>query len=302
MRRVVQGVHRGVQEGRGLTYRTYLKALSIAAAIALIVIANLGVLDQAGARYAEDGLKRALIAYGVARGLNGVISVAQGTEVAVEPAGVGVTFKPGEILDPLNDLIERFSWILLISGTSLGIQRVLLNVASATSFTIFVSVVVLAWVCVIWRPRSVPDPIRAFVRGAALVLLVARFAIPVAALASEALYQAFLEPQYTESTRKLDETAATIKRASDEPEQPGPREPASILDTALRAYRSARDAVDIQERIDVLGEAAADVGEYTIDLIVVFVLETIVFPLLFLWLALQLARRLLRAEARPSAP
>ena len=41
----------------------------------------------------------------------------------------------------------------------------------------------------------------------------------------------------------------------------------------------------------MLKDAAADVGAYTIDLIVVFVLQTILFPLLFLWLAAQLLKR-----------
>ena len=79
-----------------------------------------GWLDNSGRTYTEDGIKRALATYAIARGLNGVISVAQGTEVAVEPVGVGVTFTPGQILDPINDLIERFSWIVLASSVSLG--------------------------------------------------------------------------------------------------------------------------------------------------------------------------------------
>ena len=66
----------------------------------------------------EQAFSRALIGYAIARGLNGAISVAQGTEVAVQPAGIGLNFAPGEILDPINDLVERFSWIMMLAASS----------------------------------------------------------------------------------------------------------------------------------------------------------------------------------------
>jgi hypothetical protein len=59
--------------------------------------------------------------------LNAVISVAQGTDVAIEPAGVGVKFSPGEILDPINDLVEKFSTLMLFASISFGIQKILIT-------------------------------------------------------------------------------------------------------------------------------------------------------------------------------
>src|SRR5690349_8497107 len=54
--------------------------------------------DGRATRQVEDGLKRALATYAAARALNAVISVAQGTEVALEPGGVGVVLAPGQVL------------------------------------------------------------------------------------------------------------------------------------------------------------------------------------------------------------
>ena len=42
------------------------------------------------------------------------------------PAGVGVTLSIGELLDPFNDMVERFSWVMLLTSVSLGIQKILL--------------------------------------------------------------------------------------------------------------------------------------------------------------------------------
>ena len=99
----------------------------------LLVIAALaitGAADDVSREFADDALKRALATFAVARTLNGVISVAQGTEVAVEPGGVGVVMTPGQILDPVNDLVERFSSVMLVAASSLGLQIVLLEILS----------------------------------------------------------------------------------------------------------------------------------------------------------------------------
>ena len=84
--------------------------------------------DDYGTKYTDEGFERSLVSFAIAKGLNGAISIVQGTEVALEPAGVGVILTPGQILDPANDLIERFSWIMLICTISLGIQSILLNI------------------------------------------------------------------------------------------------------------------------------------------------------------------------------
>ena len=76
--------------------------------IALVLVAIMSVtpfMDQRAAADYETLFQRALVTFALARTINGVISVVQGTEVALQPAGVGVTLTPGEILDPVNDLV-----------------------------------------------------------------------------------------------------------------------------------------------------------------------------------------------------
>ena len=83
--------------------------------ISLIALSWTQLLDQPAQAGTAATLKRALATYAIARGLNGVISVAQGTEIAIQPVGVGLTISAGEILDPLNDLVEHFSWLVLVA-------------------------------------------------------------------------------------------------------------------------------------------------------------------------------------------
>jgi hypothetical protein len=85
--------------------------------IVLAVALNwLPALDKQAQVYLSATIENNAIVFGVVRTLNGVISVVQSAEVGIGVAGVSV----GEILDPINDLIERFSGLLLITLTALA--------------------------------------------------------------------------------------------------------------------------------------------------------------------------------------
>ena len=114
------------------------------------VLAVTPVLDQRAAQNYESLFQRALVTFALARTLNGVISAVQGTEVALQPAGVGVTLTPGELLDPVNDLVERFSWLMLGATVSLGVQQVLLELFLSSSGR-------RSWYCKWGLSRSLPE-------------------------------------------------------------------------------------------------------------------------------------------------
>jgi len=78
----------------------------------------------------DAGLKRALISFASARALNAVISVIQGTEFSIQPIGVGVTLTSGQVLDPVNDLIEQFSTLMVVASVAFGVQKVLLAIGA----------------------------------------------------------------------------------------------------------------------------------------------------------------------------
>lgn len=275
-----------------LGWKTILSCLILL----LAVLAWRGDVDDLGRDYTEAGLGRALLTFGVARGLNGVISVAQGTEVAIEPVGIGVVLAPGQILDPINDLVERFSWIMLASATSLGMQKMLLEIMAWPGLTLLLGALLAAALVLVWWPRLPAGGAARAIYRLALVLLILRFAIPSIAIANELLYDIFLEPQYSASRAQLERTADVIGDINREALPPADVEKStSWLDSAKRAYASAADAMNVERRIESFRQAAAEVSEHVINMIVVFVLQTILFPLLFLWLMLHAIKAAIRA-------
>ncbi|WP_428609918.1 hypothetical protein [Sedimenticola sp.] len=264
----------------------------------LVALVQDGSLDRIGHEQTEAGFKRALLVFAVSRGLNGVISVAQGTEVAVEPVGIGLNFKPGEILDPINDLVERFSWVMLASSASFGMQRILLDVMASPWLTSGVIWAVLALLWVIWWPgkRSLGG-VGQWICRLAFALLILRFSISLIAIGSERFYQAFLEPQYSESRGQLELAATHIGEVNRElqPDLP-PAEDTSLLERAKRVYDSATKSIDLEARMAAFNQAAANISEHAINMIVVFLMQTVLFPLFSLWLLWQLLKRVLRAR------
>lgn len=266
---------------------------AIAVVVALLAVAYQGIADEYGHRYTQQALKRALVTFAIARGMNAVISVAQGTEVSIEPAGVGVNFTPGQILDPLNDLVERFSWVMLLSATSLGIQELLLTIFSAKFFTLSLALLGGLTLLVVAIPKLAGHPLRHTMVRLLALMLVLRFVVPVMALSSEGLYNAFLAERYDNSThnvQQVTERIGELNRSNETAAQPPADE--SLMDSAKRLYQSTVSTLDVSSYVDRYQKAAADVSEQIINLIVVFVMQTILLPLLFLWGLVQLVRRL----------
>jgi len=247
--------------------------LLTAAIVLAAVIAWLPTADSVSAGYVDSAFKRALVGYALARGLNGVISVAQGTEVALQPAGVGVNFTPGEILDPINDLVERFSWIMMLASSSLGVQKILLSMSAWQGLLIALSVVGLSVIASIYLFRSPPW----------------RQAL------HDWVYRTFLASDYVAATAELDRAREAITKINEEvQEERQQEEPDGLLERARDVYRAVKSSIDIDKRLDEYKLAAESISENTLRLIVVFMMQTLVFPLIFLFVLLGLLRRLTR--------
>jgi hypothetical protein len=272
-----------------LVNRIILTAL----AVAVIGIAFLGLIDKQGEVYTDAAFNRALITFGVARGINGVISVAQGTEVAVHPAGFGVNFTPGQILDPINDIIEQFSWVMLASTASLGIQKMFLTMSSSWISSAILAVLLVIAVITLWWPGVLSPSQRLFTKRVLLVVVFIRFSVPIAAIGSELLYDVFLAQQYTESTEKLEQTKEAISSLSQQTQaEIAENVDEDMIDKAKKWLNSASQAMDMDARFQQYADAAAEATRHTINLIVVFVIQTVIFPLLFLWVVYRFLKEL----------
>lgn len=272
---------------------------------ALLLLCWWPALDTAAEAQIDASLKRALAAFAIARGIDAVISAAQGTEIALQPAGVGLTLSPGELLDPVNDLVERFSGIMLMASASLGLQKLLLNVSGWTPLWVVLSIAIAAFLLLRMDGRQGARVGLDWLRPLLLVLLIVRFAVPLSALASEAAYRAFLADEYEQASSLLRSEGDAIGKAASrdsaiplpaKPVKPArPSTPPTLLERTRQWFGETRDAIAnkidvraaLERKMQHLKEIASEMTEKIIELIAIFIIQTLVFPLLFLWLSWQ---------------
>jgi hypothetical protein len=155
--------------------------------IALLIVSWWGAVDNLAAYVNGESIKDAAIIYGVARSINGVISLIQSAEIGPIYASV----RPGELLDPMNDLIERFSSVMAWSLSSLVLQKVLLSVFSSYSFKVIFTICCALMFVLKWLPLSAHIVARAW----SLFLIVAslRFSIAIVCALTAAVDQGFIQ-------------------------------------------------------------------------------------------------------------
>jgi len=217
-----------------------------------------------------------LSVYAVLRGLNAVISTAQGTELSIEPMGVGMTLTPGEILDPLNDLIEQVSTVLLFASASIGIQKIILNL---TDIALLRWALVMFVVCVIALVASQKLSYKhqqSMIR-IVLFLTVLRLVVPVMVLSSGAM-QSWLEAEREQSVATLVTAENNIQKLN---QSNATQEKTGWFESITSKFQLS----NLFSSIEIKAEQAVTAS---ISLLAQFVFVFILIPILFMWLAYRL--------------
>ena len=245
--------------------------------LAMVALSWSQALDNAASNATTTTFKRALSIAALARTFNGVISVAQGTEIAVQPIGVGITITLGEILDPINDLIERFSMLALVASVSLGLQITLTEIMSSAWLSGLMSVAILTYLVFMWRNPATPAA-RMALRVSGTVIF-ARFLLAVAMLATHWLDVAFLQERQEKAVAEITATTQAIVQLQDESSsvEVNTDEP-DLFDKIDDFLKSSRQAFDINSQLDALKARVEGSVEELIHLIVIFLLQTLVLP------------------------
>ncbi len=256
------------------------------ALLALVAIATwISPLDQPAGEGVEAGLKRAFVTFAAARGLNAAISVAQGTELTFG-VGASATFSVGEVLDPINDLVEQFANLMLLATVSFGIQEVLLTIGQHYTLKIALTALVLVCGGLYWFGRLRPG----WLNSLLVLALMVRFAIPVATVGTEALFHTFLEQRYQASEQVIGNATASV---NDMTPAPG-----AAAEQEKSWWESTRDQFDFSKKIASLKLSAEQAAEHVVRLIVVFLLETLIIPLALLWVLYVFVRNVFNPASR----
>lgn len=156
------------------------------AGIALVLAVSWSsYIDSHAHTMINDAIFDAGVIFASARFVNGLVSVLQSVEVGV----ITFSVSPGEMLDPINDLVEQFSTVLTVALASLGLQKMLLYITDSVIFNVVLtlSALMAAWATVVSSDYS-----RVFVR-IFFTLALLRMSLAFIILANAAVDGAFLQ-------------------------------------------------------------------------------------------------------------
>ena len=265
------------------------KSLLTFALILFAAFALLAPLSQNAEAVHDEAFGRSVSAFAIAKGLNAVISLIQGTELNAAPAGIGVTITVGEILDPMNDLIERFSWIMLAASVSLGVQKILLAIGELFWIKAALTVLITAVAAALWlRPMQRRLPLTILLRMT-VVLLLLRFGAAGFVYVEHLTYTTLMEPQYAASVAVLDTTRDELDViARQSKQQAAAKKEEGFIDSLSGSYDRMKSFFDIDARLNAMKSGLEQAQKEVVNLITIFVALNLLLPLLFLWLALGL--------------
>lgn len=234
-------------------------------------------IDSRGEQYLEASFARALVALAATRGLDSAISLAQSSEISFS-LGPGGSLGIGQALDPINDLVEQYAWLLLTSTTAIGIQRVGMQISQSLGWWLFVPVLLAMVLAAIFKSKS---RVTAMEWGHRLfgLALFCRLAIPVAAWIDSVVVTEFLESNYHEASAMVESTTHRIEQVE-------------TADAEKPWYERYSPIDYLGERATKLYASLGQVGESIVALAIYFTISTIVLPLGTLWVLAQLSNTL----------
>lgn len=247
--------------------KNWSKILLFSLSLFVIYFSSFANINNNANSRLDSSFKQALGVFATTKALNAVISLVQGTEVGPP----GVTISIGEVLDPINDLVERFSWIMLASLTSLGIQKILLNIVTCNGFDIFLAATLFVLNILYFFKLKRYSKEKSIFLKFTIVLIFLRFSIPFMTMANEYVYFHFVKQNYNiEVSRNMVNNT---------------KEEISKFDYKKSSFFSTDY---YKNKMNEFEKLSNEVGNHIVDLIIIFVFQSIFFPLVFLFVLYKL--------------
>lgn len=241
-------------------------------------------LEEGALKLHDEAFDRAIISFGLAKGLNAIISLIQGTQLSVAPIGVGLNFSVGEVLDPFNDMVERFSWVMLASSVSLGIQKLLLLLSAKLFLQVALVVSVGVSLSILWIKKLSNYTFFLFSVKVLILLLILRFGAILFVYTSDVFYHSLMQEEYASSSSVIQETKNRLEDVQNENKKlAGTKTESGFFSGVSLKYDEIIENLNISKQLSTLETNIEEASRKIISLITIFIVQTILMPLLFLW-------------------
>lgn len=240
--------------------------------ILLIVAASWsGYIDRQTESYVNQATVQALAAFATARVLNAGISVAKSVEV-----GAVVSVQPLEILDPVHDLVEQYSAIMKLAIGSLVIQKVLLEIVATGFFKILLTLLAALLLASLLLSNGNFSTLmfRIFI-----LVCLARFLLILAVGLNGLVDNIYVNNKTEQNMVELELLSLEVNELT-AAKVPGETSWHSGISSKFSAAIDLINLENLKKKAEVAVPAM-------LNLMALFILKTLILPLLFLWLLLR---------------
>ena len=208
--------------------------------IFMILMSSIKIIDSYVDSYTTDAIQNAAISYATARGINALVSMLQTSTVEAEVFIVSGSITIGELLDPINDLIERFSSIMTLVLGSLAAQKILLLISSNYIFNLLILVLGSATLITILlnKQKYFDITFKSF-----LIAIFIRFSLVLAVMLNGAADHLFLIEQTKEYNSDIYSFKLAMENISDSKAKPANK---NDLLTQLTSLQTTREHLKTQ--------------------------------------------------------
>ena len=259
-----------------LMRKALLSAAGILAAVLLFFSPGLmlPMLDEQADAYFRAAISKGGLSYATCRVINASVSIIEESSLHLQPAGVGVSLAVGQALDPLDDLTERVSDVLVTAVISLGVQKLAYEIGISLAPPALAVLLLLLSLLIWFGGERVSLAQNTLIRFA-LLLFAARFCLPISSLVNDVVNQHFFNDRIEQVGRNLNASSAGFGKLKDFKLPDG-----GILGAASFLQQKSSDLRE------ALSEVSENIGGLTENLLQlaflylgIFLIQVIILPL-----------------------
>lgn len=269
-------------------------SIGLVCAILLLVLPTIELpyFDNTADEYFNNSIQEATVAYATARVINASISIIKESELQVEPGGVGLSLAIGQILDPVDDITERLSDVLLTAIVSLGIQKLAFEIGTSIIPSLL-GFVILVFIVLIWFDNESINRLRNYIKYIGFVLIIIRFLLPVSALLSDMLHANYFKEKIETVSKNLEFYSNEIETIKDFDTHESDGFWDTLKNNAIMLGEKTKEFKDVfLYVVNNAGDIVSNLVQITWLYVGLFVIQILFLPLFVLWLLIKLGNKI----------
>ncbi len=275
---------------------TSFLGIILAAALFFSPVTKIPLLDTKTDKYFNTAITKAGLAYATCRAINASVSVVKDSSLQLEPAGVGVSLAVGQVLDPIDDMTERLSDVLVTAITSLGVQKLSYEIGISLAPQIF-ALFLLILSILVWFDNDRVTSLQRITTRILILIAILRFCLPMSSIANDYVYKNYFAEQISKANNELTLRSEIFNQLGD-----------IVIPDATGFWGTIENSTTLIKQISIefrnvlkasvtsMGAIIENLLKLTFLYVGIFLIQVTILPLLIFWFLVRIANTLFQTN------